>query len=516
MDFRILVIADNCSDATAANAAAAGATVIERQDANLRGKGYALNYAFERSRRDGWAEAVVVVDADSEASANLLSSIAARIGNGAHAVQVHYGVLNPNAAWRTRLMSIALGSFHIVRSRARERLRLSCGIRGNGWCVTHDLLARVPYDAYSLTEDIEYGVALGLQGERVHYADEGHVYGEMVTNSRSAASQRQRWEQGRFKLIRQHALALFRAAAGQSSRVCLDLGFDLLVLPLSYIALNIVALAVLAASVRFRGCPLAAMAMGGRSVCRVRRVLRATRLVGEWRGLARLTGSSVGAGIHRLENLLGGRRQPRHGMAAHGAGTPVIGDGRSRAFARMFGSAVVMQALLSATNLIVGLILIRRTPDDQYGYYVLILTAILLVTTLQNAFIQSHMVVRMTGASDQGRADLVGGLFRDQRRMWPVVAAVASVTILVCELAHVIDYRVVWVALAATAAVLVSLFREFFRMVLLAMRRPEDVLKADAIYAVLLIAGAVGATFTPAPAAVAAAVRWRRPRSSAA
>jgi cellulose synthase/poly-beta-1,6-N-acetylglucosamine synthase-like glycosyltransferase len=143
-------------------------------------------------------------------------------------------------------MSIALGSFHIVRSRARERLRLSCGIRGNGWCVTHDLLARVPYHAYSLTEDIEYGVALGLQGERVHYADEGHVYGEMVTNSRSAASQRQRWEQGRFKLIRQHALALFRAAAGQSSRVCLDLGFDLLVLPLSYIALNIVALAVLA------------------------------------------------------------------------------------------------------------------------------------------------------------------------------------------------------------------------------------------------------------------------------
>ena len=245
-DFRILVIADNCSDATAANAAAAGATVIERQDANLRGKGYALNYAFERSLRDGWAEAVVVVDADSEASANLLNSIAARIGNGAHAVQVHYGVLNPNVAWRTRLMSIALGSFHIVRSRARERLRLSCGIRGNGWCVTHDLLARVPYHAYSLTEDIEYGVALGLQGERVHYADEGHVYGEMVTNSRSAASQRQRWEQGRFKLIRQHALALFRAAAGQSSRVCLDLGFDLLVLPLSYIALNIVALAVLA------------------------------------------------------------------------------------------------------------------------------------------------------------------------------------------------------------------------------------------------------------------------------
>lgn len=172
----------------------------------------------------------------------------------------------------------------------------------------------------------------------------------------------------------------------------------------------------------------------------------------------------------------------------------------------MFGSAVVMQALLSATNLIVGLILIRRTPDEQYGYYVLTVTTILLVTMLQNAFIQSHMVVRMTGATEQGRADLVGGLYRDQRRMWPVVAALASVVILACELAHVIDFRTVWVALAATAAVLVSLFREFFRMVLLAMRKPEDVLKADMVYAALLILGAAGATFTSAPAAVTAAV----------
>lgn len=294
--FRILVIADNCSDATAAIAAAAGATVIERRDENLRGKGYALNYAFERSRRDGWAQAVVVVDADSEASANLLSSIAARLGNGAHAAQVHYGVLNPNAAWRTRLMSIALGAFHIVRSRARERLRLSCGIRGNGWCVTHDLLRRIPYEAYSLTEDIEYGVALGLQGERVHYADEAHVYGEMVTNSRSAASQRQRWEQGRFKLIRQHALPLFKAAASRPSAVCLDLGFDLLVLPLSYIALNIIALAILAGLSAVVDADLLSWlwVAAGCAACLVCYVLRGWWVSGVgWRGLPDLLWAPV-------------------------------------------------------------------------------------------------------------------------------------------------------------------------------------------------------------------------------
>src|SRR4029077_15010006 len=146
--FRVLVVADNCSDATAALARAAGAQVLERNDPEHRGKGYALAYAFAASRAHGRADAVVVVDADSEASTNLLEASAARIEAGAEVVQAHYGVLNARASWRTRLMSIAMTSFHRVRSRARERLGLSCGIRGNGWCITHRLLRHVPYGAF--------------------------------------------------------------------------------------------------------------------------------------------------------------------------------------------------------------------------------------------------------------------------------------------------------------------------------------------------------------------------------
>ena len=41
---RMIVIADNCSDDTAAIAAAAGAEVIERRDRERRGKGYALDF----------------------------------------------------------------------------------------------------------------------------------------------------------------------------------------------------------------------------------------------------------------------------------------------------------------------------------------------------------------------------------------------------------------------------------------------------------------------------------------
>jgi cellulose synthase/poly-beta-1,6-N-acetylglucosamine synthase-like glycosyltransferase len=246
--FRVIVVADNCTDVTAAIAAAAGGQVIERRDESRRGKGYALQYAFEASRVERWASAVVVVDADSEAADNLLEAFAVRIERGAHAVQADYGVLNPWVSWRTRLMAIAHSAFHIMRSRARERLGLSCGIRGNGWCVTHALLQSVPYQAFSLTEDLEYGIDLGLAGYRVHYADEASVRGEMVSSAHSAKKQRRRWEDGRFSLLRLRAFTLLRVGLRRRNRVCVDLALDLLVPPLSYIVVNVTVLLLLAAA----------------------------------------------------------------------------------------------------------------------------------------------------------------------------------------------------------------------------------------------------------------------------
>ena len=244
---RIIVVADNCTDNTAQIARDAGAVVLERHDTTQRGKGYALKFVFKESADLGWADAVVVVDADVEVSTNLLSAIAARLERGAQAVQVHYGILNPNVSWRTRLITIAKAAFHSVRSRARERLGFSCGIRGNGWCVTHQLLRQVPYHAFSLTEDVEYGIELGIAGYRVHYAEEAHSDAEMVSGEQAARKQRQRWEDGRFQLIRNKTVPLLAQAIKQPSRICLDLALDLIVLPLSYVVINVLLLSVFAA-----------------------------------------------------------------------------------------------------------------------------------------------------------------------------------------------------------------------------------------------------------------------------
>src|SRR5260370_21962025 len=119
--YRIVVIADNCTDQTAARAQAAGASVLTRNDPAHRGKGHVLTYAFGHSLREGRADSVAVVDADTTFSQNLLRAFAARIKRGADAVQVDYVVHNPDASWRTRLLPIAFWTVHVLRSLAPER-----------------------------------------------------------------------------------------------------------------------------------------------------------------------------------------------------------------------------------------------------------------------------------------------------------------------------------------------------------------------------------------------------------
>jgi hypothetical protein len=244
----VVVVADNCSDDTADRARAAGATVMVRNDQDKRGKGYALDHAFSATPPE--VDAVVVIDADTLISPNILRAFAARRELGAKAMQADYAVRNPNAGWRTRLVAIAFGAFHIVRSRARERLALSCGLRGNGMCFAMELLREVPHRAYSVVEDVEYGIRLGEAGYRVYYTDEAHVYGEMVTTSAAANTQRRRWEEGRKALVRENAWRLLRAGLASRDRVRLDLAFDLLVPPLSTIALGVLAGSLAAVALR--------------------------------------------------------------------------------------------------------------------------------------------------------------------------------------------------------------------------------------------------------------------------
>jgi cellulose synthase/poly-beta-1,6-N-acetylglucosamine synthase-like glycosyltransferase len=212
---RVLVVAHNCSDATAHLALNAGAEILVLNDENAGGKGHALRHGFTRAIRDG-AEAVLVVDADSIVSTNLIPEVLQSLGEGAAAVQCRYEMLSDDQTTRSLLAALAFRAFTYVRCAGRERLGLSAGISGNGFALTKRLLDRVPYEAFSVVEDLEYHIHMVMAGERVRFVDNAVVSSFFPASSVGESSQQSRWQGGRLSLARKWLFPLIgRIAKGQ-------------------------------------------------------------------------------------------------------------------------------------------------------------------------------------------------------------------------------------------------------------------------------------------------------------
>jgi hypothetical protein len=217
----VIVIADNCSDQTAALAAAAGAAVWERDARDAPGKGQALTWALDRLWRElPQTDAVVIVDADCAASPNLCSAIAAEIGAGADAVQVLYEVSNPAESPTAGLRAAGFALKHVIRARGRARLGLSCNLFGTGMGFSAALLRRVPWPQ-SVTEDTELFVRLTRAGYHVAYADGARVTSPMPASADAAAEQQLRWESGNAQLARRELPGLVWQALRTGDVQCL-------------------------------------------------------------------------------------------------------------------------------------------------------------------------------------------------------------------------------------------------------------------------------------------------------
>lgn len=229
----VFVIADNCSDDTAALARAAGARVLERQ--GNPGKGQGLHDALGLLLEEDW-DAFLVMDADSHLDPATLRALNDALAAGSRAVQIRYGVLNPTQSIRTRAMELSTASFNALRPLGKASLGLSAGINGNGFCLSRDTVRQVPYLAHSIVEDIEYHMLLLKAGIRVDFLDRVWVKAQMPVGGRGAQVQRVRWERGRIITIRNYAPALLRAWLGGHTRA-LDGLIDVLMPPVSLVVL---------------------------------------------------------------------------------------------------------------------------------------------------------------------------------------------------------------------------------------------------------------------------------------
>lgn len=246
----IVVVADNCEDTTSAIARTWGAHVLERSDMTLCGKGYALEWAFSillgALSPVTQASAFVIVDADTLLAPNFLSVMVTRLQNeiggtdpasAATALQGRYGVLNSQEGWRTSLMTAAFDLVNHVRLLGAANLGWTVGLKGNGMLFTRALLEKAQWQGHSITEDIDYGLDLLLHyNVKVQYEPQARVWAQMPEDSSPAASQRERWERGRYRLVRERVPTLFAQGIRRRSPALLASAVDLVIPPLAELA----------------------------------------------------------------------------------------------------------------------------------------------------------------------------------------------------------------------------------------------------------------------------------------
>ncbi len=187
------VVADHCSDETAALAKDAGAQVHEH-DERQRGKGPALNWVL--SQIEGRPDAYVIIDADSTPAPDFLQWVDRRLHAGATVIQTHYSVKDPGSASAVAIRAAAFAVRHRLRPAGRQRLGLSGGLFGNGMVFRPELLERHSWSSH-LTEDIEMHLDLLRSGEVVTFEPNARVEAEMPNSLEGARQQNLRWEQGR-------------------------------------------------------------------------------------------------------------------------------------------------------------------------------------------------------------------------------------------------------------------------------------------------------------------------------
>jgi len=235
--YKVYVIADNCTDRTAALATEAGAICLERHDLDHPGKGPALTWALEQVLEDR-PDAVIILDADCRLDPHSLRTFDARLTAGANVLQANYVASNPDES----AVSYAAGVCNRVENdlfyAPKSRLGWSVLLRGTGMVFRREVLERCPWQAHSIVEDVEHTVRLFDAGISVEFVDDVRVVSAFPAQQDQLAVQRARWIGGNVALGWTHGLRLMAEGIARRQMARIDLGWTLIVSVRSVIVLQ--------------------------------------------------------------------------------------------------------------------------------------------------------------------------------------------------------------------------------------------------------------------------------------
>lgn len=235
---RILVVADNCTDDTAALARSVGAEVTERHDATRRGKGYALAHGREVLAADPPA-VVIVLDADCVAEPGALARLAHNAAITRRSVQASYLIQPcPTASPMIQISGFAFLVKNLVRQAGLARIGAPAVLTGSGMAFPWADFQTAPLATDDIVEDLAIGIALAHGGSSPCFDPAACIW-TTSAGSGGTLGQRTRWEHGFLATARRVTLPLLRDGLTRGRFDLLWLGLHVAVPPLALLlALN--------------------------------------------------------------------------------------------------------------------------------------------------------------------------------------------------------------------------------------------------------------------------------------
>lgn len=263
---RLVVIADNCNDETASIARGLGVTVIERQDTELLGKGYALDYGLRFIQAEP-PDVVVFVDADCIVAPGAIKTIARQAAAAVRPVQATYLMEQPaNPKPKDAVSALAFMVKNLVRPGGLERLSLPCLLTGTGMAFPWSVIQTVTLASGNIVEDMQLALDLAIAGSPPQFCQSARVIGRLPAQTEAAKTQRTRWEHGHLQTLLTQVPRLFQASIGQKRFDLLALALDMCVPPLSLLVmiwLAVTGVAIFAATLGVSGIPAIILSLEG-------------------------------------------------------------------------------------------------------------------------------------------------------------------------------------------------------------------------------------------------------------
>jgi len=236
---RLIVVADNCSDDTAAVAAAAGAEVIARDDLTQTGKGYALAWGINHVGRDP-PDFVIFIDADCRIQFDMISRLKEVCYELRRPVQACFLMKAPeNSRIDHSFAEFAWILKNWVRPLGLRNLSCPVQLMGTGMIFPWEIICRAALASGSLVEDLKLGLDLAAVGKAPHFFPFVVGTSEFPMSHTGTDSQRKRWVHGHVGMILKRLPRLFFLSITKRNLDLLVLTLDLAVPPLSLLGLLI-------------------------------------------------------------------------------------------------------------------------------------------------------------------------------------------------------------------------------------------------------------------------------------